>query len=70
MSKKTFIVQKHAHHWLIDGAHEGAGSIAKAVCKYCGATTTFMNHIDWSTVEKRSSEPDLPELGVDIEEGQ
>lgn len=56
MGKRTFVIkarqQKHVHHWLIDGAHEGAGMTAHAMCKTCGAETSFLNYIDWSKVEQ------------------
>lgn len=56
MGKRTFVIKahdiKHVHHWLIEGAHEGVGITARAICKTCGSETTFLNYIDWGKADQ------------------
>ena len=57
MAKKTLVLKpRHEHHWIIagnDAANSGTGEIVDAECKTCGATTTFLNYLDWSVIEKK-----------------
>ena len=69
---KAFIVKKqepHKHHWVIDGICEGAGIMAQAKCKTCGAETTFVNYIDWTSLTtKKPAEVETDEVDVLLEE--
>ena len=57
MAKKTLVLkQKHTHHWIISGndaTNSGTGEVVDAYCKTCKATTTFLNYLDWSVIEKK-----------------
>lgn len=56
MAKKTLVLKQHHHHWVIagnDAASSGGGEVVDAECKTCGATTTFLNYLDWSVIEKK-----------------
>jgi len=57
MSKKTLTIKKqHVHHWIVagnDASHSGNGEIVDAYCKICEATTSLLNYLDWSVIEKK-----------------
>ena len=41
-SIKEGMMEKHAHHWIIE---EPTGPVSKGVCKLCGASQEFSNRI-------------------------
>jgi len=57
MGKKTLVIKKeHIHYWIVagnDAATSGSGELVEAECKTCGATTKFLNYLDWSVIEKK-----------------
>jgi len=71
MSKKTLVLKKnHVHYWIVagnDASHSGNGEIVDAYCKSCGATTSLLNYLDWSVIEKKKKKPVKEEVeDVDI----